>query len=641
MKWEVRTMRSVTSCFNWTIFRKTFLRFWPLWAANLVFWLFVLPLNGLVQLANYISSGRDSKVMLRFAQNLGEQGTILAVIFGIGAGLLVAMAVCSFMYNNRSANFMASLPIRREGMFVSTYLAGLVMLLAPNVLIFILTLLVEVAAGMVFWTPLLFWLAALSGAELFFYSFAVCLAQFSGHILAVPVYYGVFNCIALAVYSLISAILDTYYFGFHNTRFGGSTIAYWLTPAAALWEVDIDSVTMSMDIPADMPLEEALHTFRIENLWVTGVYAVIGVVLAICALLLYRRRHMETAGDIVAVKVMRPVFKYGVSVCAGLALGIFSATVLSLGDSEPVLMAAILIWGIIGYFVAQMLLDKSFRVFKKWKGAAAVTAAFLIMFAFIAFDVTGYESRVPVLNEVESVEISGLTAYPWDAASSLYEVDLTDPDDIAKVIALHEAIVNLGENGEADGDSYYTPNTRHMSFTVYYTLKNGKVLTRKYGITAGNTLLALAQEIRNDYDVRYQSHDLDLAEEIKSVGGYLDYATYYGNPYDGYNGGKEIVDWERRDAERLWTAVMADFEAGRIGMKSVYSEDKGDITTINFCWVSPVNKYEQSYNTTIAYATYVEFGLVDSATETWKVLNELLDAVKIEYTEEDLLAGLG
>ena len=637
MKWEVRTMRSATSCFNPTVFRKTFLRFWPLWAANLVFWLFVLPLNGLVQLTNYIRSGREGASFLRFICNLGDCGTTAAVVFSVGAGLLVAMAVCSFMYNNRSANFMASLPIRREGMFVSTYLAGLAILIGPNVVIFLLTLLMEAAGGTVMWTPLLFWLAALSGAELFFYSFAVCLAQFSGHILALPVYYGVFNCIVLAVYSLISAILDTYYFGYHNGRFGSSTIAYWFTPAAALWEVDIDSIAMSMDIPADMQLEEALYTFRIENLWVTGLYAVIGLILAACALLLYRRRHMETAGDIVAVKVMRPVFKYGVAICAGLALGIFSAMVLGLDHSEPVLMFAIIIWGIIGYFVAQMLLDKSIRVFKKWKGAAAVTGAFLIMFAVIGLDLTGYETRVPSLNEVESVEIAGLTAYPWDAASTLFDVNLSDPEDIARVIALHEAMVNFGENGEPN----YSPDARHISFTVYYTLNNGRVLARKYGITAGNTLLSLAQEIRNDYDVRYQSHDLDLVEDIKAIGGYLDYATYYGNPYDDYNGGKEIIDWERKDAERLWAAVMADFEAGRIGTKSVYSDDRNDITTINFCWTSPVDKYEQSYNTTIAYATYVEFGLVDSATETWKVLNELLDAVKIEYTEEDLLAGIG
>ena len=35
MSWEVRTMRSVTSCFNITLFRKNLSRFWPSGAVRL------------------------------------------------------------------------------------------------------------------------------------------------------------------------------------------------------------------------------------------------------------------------------------------------------------------------------------------------------------------------------------------------------------------------------------------------------------------------------------------------------------------------------------------------------------------------------------------------------------------------------
>ena len=63
MKWEVRTMRSGTSFFDLTIYRKTVSRFWPLWAVNLVVWLFILPFNGLVTLMG----SRVSKDALRQA----------------------------------------------------------------------------------------------------------------------------------------------------------------------------------------------------------------------------------------------------------------------------------------------------------------------------------------------------------------------------------------------------------------------------------------------------------------------------------------------------------------------------------------------------------------------------------------------
>ena len=38
-------MRSATSCFNWGVFRKTVLRFWPIWAIYTFVWLMALPVS--------------------------------------------------------------------------------------------------------------------------------------------------------------------------------------------------------------------------------------------------------------------------------------------------------------------------------------------------------------------------------------------------------------------------------------------------------------------------------------------------------------------------------------------------------------------------------------------------------------------
>ena len=107
---------------------------------------------------------------------------VLALVFGV----LAAMAVCSHLYNARSANFFGSLPIRREGLFVTHYLAGLAFLLAPSGVVFVLTLLIEAAGGTVALAPLGFWLAVTCGECLFFYSLAVFCGMFTGHILAHP-----------------------------------------------------------------------------------------------------------------------------------------------------------------------------------------------------------------------------------------------------------------------------------------------------------------------------------------------------------------------------------------------------------------------------------------------------------------------
>ena len=49
MSWEVRTMRSGTSFFNGTLYRKAFFRFWPIWALYGTMWLLILPLRFLAE----------------------------------------------------------------------------------------------------------------------------------------------------------------------------------------------------------------------------------------------------------------------------------------------------------------------------------------------------------------------------------------------------------------------------------------------------------------------------------------------------------------------------------------------------------------------------------------------------------------
>lgn len=556
MKWEVRIMRSGTSFFDLTLYRKTVNRFWPLWAVNLVIWLFILPLNGLVQLGD--DPYGSSKSLLRFARNVGDYATEWGIIFAVFAGLVVAMAVCSHLYNNRSANFMGSLPIRREGQFVSTYLAGLTILIGPNLLVFLLTLLVEVAGGVVMWIPLLFWLAALCAMEFFFYSFAVCLGQFAGHILVLPVYYGIFNFIVIAVYAMLQWVMEIYYFGFGG-GFNYEGLVLWFAPIIALFQMDIDVIQEN----------NGPWITDVEGLWIAGVYAIVAVVLTVCALLLYRRRHLETAGDIVAVKAMRPVFRYGVGFCSGMFLGWLTDQILSLGELG--LLIAVLIWGVIGCFVAQMLLDKTIRVFKKWKGCAALAAVFLVIFAVIGFDLTGYENRVPDPANVESVEVHGLQGYPWDSGAGLH-VTLTEPETIEDVVDLHQAIVEFGERGEQDNYS------NSLSYTLTYHLKSGGTIRRSYHVRAGETLLVLAQKIRDRDEVRYKAYELDVLEELLAEGGQLGWAALYRD-------GQEEIQVYREDAEALWNAVMADFEARTIGVHKVNEYDGTLAEKTDLIWI--------------------------------------------------------
>ena len=96
------------------------------------------------------------------------------------------MAVFSYLYSSRSACMMHALPARREALFVSHYLAGLSFLLLPHLAVYALTVAVEAALGCLELVPLTTWLLTQSGVCLFFYSFAVFCAMFTGNLVALP-----------------------------------------------------------------------------------------------------------------------------------------------------------------------------------------------------------------------------------------------------------------------------------------------------------------------------------------------------------------------------------------------------------------------------------------------------------------------
>ena len=128
-------MRSGTSCFNGTLYRKTMARFWPLWALYGLFWMFAIPLNLMNRYSNYLrwtgGTGTPQDLLLDLAQSIPEYlapGVWLAALMG----LLCAMACFGYLYNNRSACMMHALPMRRETLFVTQYLAGLSFLLLPR-----------------------------------------------------------------------------------------------------------------------------------------------------------------------------------------------------------------------------------------------------------------------------------------------------------------------------------------------------------------------------------------------------------------------------------------------------------------------------------------------------------------------------
>ena len=128
MSWEVSTMRCGMSFFNAAVFKNCLKRYWPVWAALLLSLILSLPLPVM-----NMGDGFDAADLIR---TVGGYGSIVTTFLFSG---MAAMTVFGWMYNAKSVGFTASLPIKREGLFLSCALAGFTMVAAPAVVTALLT----------------------------------------------------------------------------------------------------------------------------------------------------------------------------------------------------------------------------------------------------------------------------------------------------------------------------------------------------------------------------------------------------------------------------------------------------------------------------------------------------------------------
>lgn len=631
-------MRSGTSFFNAALFRKTFLRFWPIWALYTAGWTLVLPLRLWADAMRRSAwTAPELSEHLQNAVNgipgLLEPGVPLAA----GAGLVCAMAVFSYLYSSRSACMMHALPLRREALFLTQYLAGLSFLLLPQLAVFALTAATEAALGCLALWPLVQWLLVQSGLCLFFYSFAVFCAMFTGHLAALPVFYGVLNILAFVMTSLTEAECSLFLYGFQSFPSPVWEFADYLSPPIALSRAV--SLTYQNEIPS------------LYQPGLVAVYAAVGAALAIAALLLYRSRHIESAGDVVAVKLVRPLFKYGVALCAGLTGGMFTYELLS-GLSDLTLMGWILFWGLAGYFAAEMLLRKSFRVLAAWKGAVPLAAVIVLLSLSVHYDWYGFEDRVPQADQVTAVTLNGLHSAPYDDGQGR-GLTLEDPEQIALVLQLHRAALALEEENreeESDPQGYteylYEESdpqgyTEYLYLDLHYELADGTALERGYSAlpivesdrgVEGTLTWAAGQLLsdRENMEQLYGFHDIEA--NCRLVAAYLEdvwntqtrqYETVY---IDG-------------STEKLWQAMKQDFAEGTIGVRylfdnSVERMENTCATDLYFDYEAPPKPGDVGIS---SYGSSFSITLTPQASHTLALLHELkvLDETHLALTNRE------
>lgn len=575
-------MRSATLYFNFTLFRKNLSRFWPIWGLYGFLWLMLLPVNVLVN-GEYMGRGQARMLPLEYCS--GYLGA--AVFFSLVFGILAAMAVFSYLYSSRSAGFLHTLPLRREGLFLTNYLSGLAFLIVPNLAVFLLSVAVEAAFGILVFSSLFTWLVVTCLLNLFFYSFAVFCAMFTGHILALPAFYGILNILAAGLCFLLQDMASRFLFGF--------TGAAWMEKAAT-WLTPILYLGQHTGIEYG---EAGTNSAYFSGLGYVFLLALVGVAFAGLALVVYRRRQLESAGDVVSVGWVKPVFQYGVAFCCSITLGSLFDNIFSslLPRSAWILLAWMLLWGAFGCFVAAMLLHKSFWVFKPcWKGCAVFLAVLTAAMCLMELDGFGFERRVPAAAQVERVYLSSVRSYPDDDLRwNTYTLE--DPELIGQLVELHQRITQekgwLEEAANQRGNSWSVDETDGLQVQtedgvdlyLTYTLTDGSIMERYYYLpVTADTLTdpdspdAMLQALLNVPGLSEQSYFVGLSEDDRLVDAVL--TSVY---RDGVSRGLYFKEYLPAEAlPELEAAIKADLAAGNLGRRYLL-EDRERLENCCYC----------------------------------------------------------
>ena len=559
-------MQSKTSFFNRTLFRKNLSRYWPLWG----FASFVGFLAPAALLVRVIQSGETSVAPLRVREIYYYLLSDAVPIVSIAFAILCAMAVWSYLYNPRSVGMMHSLPIRREGLFLTNLLSGLAMMAIPYLVAGGLgTLLFACCGGFDAWGTLATILAVI-GQSVTFFGLATFCAFLTGNIFALPVLYFLLNFLAPLGDWLCNLFARGFLFGFTADYSG--TVDF-LCPMVYLTQRLY--VNSEYETVRDSALEyqNRLTSVTLENAWLIAAYAAAGLVFLALAYLLYRRRESERAGDVVAVRVFRPVFRFGVAALSALLGGRLLYALLwesfQAGDTfTPVPLAiCLMVAGLIGYYAASMLLAKSLRVFRgSAVGALCLVAACAAFCAGMRYDLFGIERRIPDQNEIAQLEI-------YLARNTYYLTPEDQPEllsgaqDLQRTLIAQKDLIRSNyvtyRHGGSSSDPDASTNIRYV-----YTLKNGATVERFYTVSFARSDLQTSGSYANVMDSFVNSPAL---RQARLRWGDPEFHVESGS-FDSQSTG-DYFNLGTQECETLLSAIARDAENGNWGRYDWFEDD--------------------------------------------------------------------
>ncbi len=560
-------MQSKRSFFNKTAFKKNMTRFAPVWVLYTLLLLAVL-------VTAYTQN--QAERCYYFAENLMDNLIPGLTAFNIGYALVVAQLLFGDLYNGRMMGALHALPLRRETWFVTNVVSGLLFSLIPTLVMALAAL--PMLGGSIFvgaW-KLAFLTMLLSNLQFICcFGLAVFSAMCVGNRFTMLAGYGLLHSGAQIAKWTVDVLYTPMLYGVETPVHPANVLTPFYHMARKFYEytgwLEMNRMSLQRN---NCPWSDLTAQFTLTGeWWQLLAIAGVGLLFLAAALLLYRKRDLECAGDAVAFPFLKPVFLVLCTLFVTVGSWFFLQD-LGGRDAPAVLKYGLLALAMmVGWFIGKMLVARSTRVFGKrnWYGLGVLAAAMALSLVCTHFDVLGIEERIPNPDKIERVSIG--TSYSLDHP-------MTDKADIEKVLRFHSLAIEdrvessglyvRGYDGSMvevvdTNDSLYDMTqenpkmARVANIRIYYTMKNGSTMERRYNIWTEKETGSIAKELLSRWEIVSESRT--VLEDGSEVNG-AEYAAqnilYFRADDKTLPEGSDL----RAEALSFLEAVKADCEEG-------------------------------------------------------------------------------
>lgn len=568
-------MRSRTSCCNPTVFKKNLTRFAPVWGLYticLIVGLFLIYTDG--------GMPHSFNRQFAFVKNMAELINVMGII-NLGYALLVAELLFGDLFNSRMCNMLHAMPLRRGDWFLSNVLSGMTFSLVPTAIMALVAIpLLNTTFYVNAWQIALLWFVGTNLEYLCFFGLATFSALCVGNRFTMAAGYGLLNAGAFIAYWLVDTIYTPMLYGIVTP----TTLTKKLTPVSEVMDRTFIEVATRSQLREwfGENYEGVVANFKVTDQWgVLFVWAAVGIVFLAAALWLYRKRHLECAGDAVAFRPLVPVFQVLCAIVVMAAGQFFLYSILGLRNQNYTILAVGLV---VGWFIGRMLIERSTRVFRlqNWYGLGALAAALVLTLVCTHLDVLNIEERMPKADRVKSVGLD--TSY-------VNTVLLKEEEDIESILQLHRYTLDnraeegsgtyvIGSNGQwiryidnnadlIDEEDKSQPVRMATNVSLRYELDNGNTVRREYNVWVDSPEGQILRNILNRWEnVIQQEKVLVNGVEMDREEAVL--ANFTGFHVDDVPDEIAGAVNTRQEAESFLAAVMEDCVAGNMAQNPYF-----------------------------------------------------------------------